>query len=258
MVQIAIITGGNRLTWWASDLGDFYFLLAQYGDNDAYVNYYSEKNRFKILDNGLYEKREACSVDWLLETARKLHVDEVIVPDVLYNAESTVKSAESFFNSISQKETDEFNWMAVPQGKTARDWLVCHKALVEMPDINTIGLSKLSIPECFGGSVRKSRKRCFASIDDYWEFKLTIRKTYHCLGLGNPIEVSEMPSWVRSCDSSIAYYKGKHGTRFSTVYGCQEDLSSNHGLDDNIPSIYEKDVLFNIALLHKWSKVGSA
>ena len=50
--------------------------------------------------------------------------------------------------------------MAVPQGSTRAEWLDCYHRLTELPGIDLIGLSKLSVPRCFDAPVAEARLDC--------------------------------------------------------------------------------------------------
>src|SRR5262245_54582957 len=119
-----------------SDGDQFHLLLSHLLTSPNYRAFYRRQRKngaFLTLDNSAHEYGAGDSPDMLATYAHQMKVDEVVVPDVLFDAEGTVKKAiethESWFEDGGESMRD-FRLMYVPQGRTRAEWAVCLQELI--------------------------------------------------------------------------------------------------------------------------------
>ena len=231
-IQVCFITPTQYLDRYASR-SDIHMSLAHLVlDDDKYANFYraeGEAGKFIIMDNSAFELEEqgrGVAVDSIIEAAKKVGADEIVVPDILFDAEATIDSAKDFMSYIKKNHSDMLGYvkfMAVPQANNRKDWWHCYNELLDMPDITTIGLSKLSIPESFMGNhteplnVFKSRGHVVHQIITDNNMPSKFGKETHLLGSDNGgifelwlyyyLKANE---WIRSNDTSMPFVYGLH------------------------------------------------
>ena len=181
---------------------------------------------FTILDNGVGDEGEVIDNNQLIELVDKLHPTEVIPLDYLYDAKKTIQSCEEFVKKLKKIKTST-RILFVPQGKDLSEYLLCYKWALKNTDIATIGLSKKAVPYVFRTkkttpSIEEARTRLYSILMK----KRLIEKPIHLLGCGSVEEFKlyEDNSFIRSCDSCIAYlsavrgclFTDKNWTRFAT------------------------------------------
>ena len=208
-------------------MGDYYFCLAQlYYKDRKYRNFFKSLKQLScspyiILDNGAAEK-DQIDDDLLLDIVEDLKPDEVVAPDTLYDSQDTLLRTREFIRKMTKRKLTIFTIiMGCPQGSTIEDWLNCYKAMLSIPHISVIGLSKISIPYCWmkakhDVAIAESRNRCI----DLLIRKNLIKKDLHFLGMGDPAE--------------FEYYKTlKHGYKayFRSTDSCYTILAAYHNID---------------------------
>jgi hypothetical protein len=139
-VEVAIISPRSMVREF-STRSKWQLALAQHVLADKeYARFFwerSEAGDYVICDNGTAEG-ERVTNEQLLEAAQIIAADEVILPDVWRDARATIKAVEeALLTSLRQ-----FNVMAVPQGMSAFEWLYCLFELLNIPEIDVIGLPK--------------------------------------------------------------------------------------------------------------------
>jgi hypothetical protein len=238
-IKICVISPISHLETY-SPLGDIdmslaHLVLENRGDN-PYARYYrkqKEKGRFICLDNSLFELQKqgvGVGIDAVLEAAKITNPSEIIAEDVLYSSNDTIESTKEFIKTMKNRGMfGSYQIMGVVQGRTKEEWWKCFKDLTQLP-INTIGLSKLSVPMAFlgvtaeEGCVARARLECTKLIEQEYGCQAVSNsiangKQIHLLG-GDNWAVWEMTqqkkySWVRSNDSSCAVWYGRHGLVFN-------------------------------------------
>ena len=128
-------------------------------DSDRYARHYASRaadRRTVILDNSAYELQHQTGAgmhaDAVLTAAQRISATEVICTDVLYNGPATITATRHFLSHAATTPLPKgTRFIGVPQGRTRSEWLACYAALVAMPQITVIGLSKLSVPRCWAG-----------------------------------------------------------------------------------------------------------
>lgn len=234
-IQICVICPVSHLGEFAS-LGELDMSLTHIVLKDKkYAKYYKEQRehgRWVILDNSAFEMQKAGKgMDPIpvLKAASITNPSEVIATDVLCNGPETIKCTEDFIKQMKKKRVlGKYKVMTVAQGKTVDEWMSCFETLLGMKEVDTIGLSKISVSESFGhwikgfkykdgklvkqnGYVAQSRILCTRAIEEHYGRELRKSgKEIHLLG-GDNWTVWEMNQqkwhpWIRSNDSSVAVW----------------------------------------------------
>lgn len=275
-IKICVITPISHLKEF-SNLGEMDMSLAHMVLEDPkgpYTKYYQEqskKGRFVILDNGLFEleaRGVGVGIDAVLDAAEITNPSEIIAEDVLFDGAKTIDSTKRFLDTMDKRGVlGKYSVMGVIQGRTETEWMDCFEKMLELP-VNTIGLSKLSVPVSFlgekesPGCVARSRLLCTKRLNGYTYphsiygtgFSLPYRaeglKSYsqvripttprcvHLLGGDNwlPWEINQQKqySWIRSNDSSAAVWYGRYQEIFNAEGQVQDiildkpDLENKH------------------------------
>lgn len=244
-----------------------------------YVEYYRDRAQsgfFTILDNSAYEigKLEAQKAsgqglgpELVLQAAKIVRPSIVICQDVLCDGDATIEATKDFVKYVKDSgEFGNFLLMAVPQGKDESSWLRCYKQLSEIPEINMLGFSKISIPISFGndqtspGCVTDARLKCTSIIDKEFKHK----KDVHLLGgdnhLGRELSKQKHYDWVFSNDSSAAVWYGMHGKQFDStgtiadIITVKPDLENVDVQTEHKLTRHRANILHNIAVLHRLTK----
>lgn len=109
---------------------------------------YAEEARFsknyKIMDNSIIELGEAFNLDDLIIEARKCKVNEIILPDVFQNGESTLSLVKDSINYLRRKKIlGEFKLQAVCHGKSIDEFKKSFEELNKIKEIDVIGIPKV-------------------------------------------------------------------------------------------------------------------
>jgi len=236
-IKICVITPISHLKTFGSlgemDMSLTHMIIENGGDND-YAKFYrrqSEQGRFILLDNSAYEMQKqgkGLDPDFVLDAAEVTKPREVIATDVLYDGEATVESTKRFIKCMKDRGVwGNYSVMGVVQGRTKEEWWKCLDEMMRLP-VNVVGLSKLSVPMSFLGTiteegcVARARLECTQLIESSGLAALNSivdRKQIHLLG-GDNWTVWEMTQqrkypWIRSNDSSCAVWYGRHELTFN-------------------------------------------
>jgi hypothetical protein len=223
MIDVAIIASTPHLEQLSAagtiDMALTHLVLHQ----PAYAAFYCARTQTGIsviLDNSAYELQESTgagmTAEPVLHAAQQIGAQIVVCQDVLFDGPATLAATRRFLDVAGHQDrvapTAGLRFMGVPQGRTRAEWLDCYRQLVAMPDIDMVGLSKLSVPRCFGAPVAEARIACVAHLLDH-----NAPKPFHLLGGDRslPWELSEHRrlghdhaehGGVRSNDSSFAFW----------------------------------------------------
>ena len=200
-------------------------------EDKEYARFYRDTVKYTIMDNSAFEfEQEGRGVpqDMVYEAAKKIDADEIAAIDILFDGDATVDSVKDFTRYILHKDVGMFDntkFMAIPQGKTADEWLDCYERLVVMPEIDVIGFSKLSVPESFvgnhheDGNCTRGRIKCLDFLVDHKMTPDKFDKETHLLGSDNA-GINELAyyydnnySFIRSNDTSMPFVYGYAGEK---------------------------------------------
>lgn len=200
-MKIAFILPSSLMRY--SSQGDFLYLLARdLRDDEEYYHECSQILMEKVIDNSVHEGKE---VDWAEYTQLAIEqgVSDIIVPDVLDDAEKTKQSFMDFTENYGDELSGRRIW-GVVQGKTEGEILEMYQFYLDQ-DVDIIGLSfTLSVKEF---SKKKylnyslNRQHILSMIDR----KFTEKKPLHLLGYSGYLELiqaSQFP-WVSSTDGKL-------------------------------------------------------
>jgi hypothetical protein len=241
--------------------GDFHLLLSHLMSDARYFNHYADqrkKGSYLVLDNSAHEFRKGETAGSLREQAVSIRAQEVVVPDVLFDAAGTVESAtcalETWFETTdSQMARLNPALMYVPQAHNQTEWTTClmdlvsmHKYIVQRRDIRSdfvIGISKdyETWPDGIPGLLRIAH-----------EVVRSHKAKVHLLGWGRKLwdlgVLAREYSWVRSTDSAkpfvyaakgitlepwkeIPKYPGRSGNYFNSSFQSFRRLVANQNVD---------------------------
>ena len=228
MIDIAVIASvphlGQLSAMGSIDMALTHIALA-HPDYAAYFHARAQSGGTVMLDNSAFEMEDTTGRGMpaapVLEAAAMVGATEVICQDVLYQSAATIEATRRFLDQATDSNDMPLRFMGVPQGSTHAEWLACYHALVKLPGIDVIGLSKLSVPRCWGAPIAEARLACVAELSQHGAPKLL-----HLLGGDRslPWELREHrrrghTKLVRSCDSSFAFWYAALGIPVDPVSG---------------------------------------
>lgn len=194
---------------------DFHMCLAHLVlESPEYREYYEGLSLIEgvhvLMDNGAAEDSQLSNEE-LIETFKMINPTEIVLPDVLCNCSATIVKTFDFLNKYADKL--DYQFMAVPQGATFTEWLICARTFVQDKRINSIGVSKfLNMRTTTNPWVRY--EACIELeklIEEYGRDDLKI----HLLGCDEgPTIVGHIANkfpFVRSCDTAFAYLAAQAG-----------------------------------------------
>lgn len=145
---------------------------------------------FKILDNSLIEMGKAMDFGTVLQTAKDIQANEVVLPDVFQDGAATI---EAVMNTLHMYEKPEgMQFMAVVHGRTMAEVANCIETYEQIPEIDTIGIPKI---------LTKTFPRGRTTFESLWQGS---SKNVHLLGIWysfNEFEEFERLERIRSVDS---------------------------------------------------------
>lgn len=217
-----IISTLNNLDLMHLNKGNRYFVLAHfYLQYEHYRNFFKKVKQnggFITLDNSAAERKLVSEND-LLNIVQDLNPDEVIAPDILFDKERTIKHTQNFIDKMIEKDYyKKTSIFGCPQGKTEKEWLDCYEWMLNNKHIKTIGMSKISIPKCFGNGngnddeIAETRKKVYDIIVQ----RGLLKKELHFLGMGDVTEF---------------YYYDKNNKFLRSTDSCYTILSAFNGID---------------------------
>jgi hypothetical protein len=122
----------------------YHMALGQWLIRDPrYFRWYREAHYhgdFIIVDNGAAEpEEERAAWEQVLDAANQVDADEVVLPDVMKDAEATVRSVTKTSITVPEKSR-----CIIPQGTTINEWFWCLRELHETLDgrYATVGIPK--------------------------------------------------------------------------------------------------------------------
>ena len=167
---------------------------------------------YKILDNSLIELGGAVSMGRVLSAADKIRADEIILPDVFKKGPETVKAVRAAIAELREKYPNG-NWpyklMAVAQGRNEKEWVKCYEQLLEISEIDVIGIPKVLATMHPQGRPYFVNMHCDLC-----------RKPHHLLGLWYSFEELrhyDNPQHIRSCDTVLRAFLAANNLPFHGI-----------------------------------------
>jgi len=187
-----------------------------------YREFFRERRRegaWITLDNGMGDF-ELVSMSDLFQVMEDLGPSEVIPPDHLFDAPKTLASLTEFLVILNthfppHQRPEIF---ACPQGSTKEEWLTVYKTFLQIPQVKTIGFSKIAVPKAFLGKtgdvgIAEARNQAY----DYLKSLDLIQKPIHMLGMGDPREFRHYKGdpMIRSTDSCNTVWSAMNEISFA-------------------------------------------
>ena len=190
-------------------------LAHQVMSDTRYAAFYRrQSDTYVILDNSAFELGEAVATEVIIKTAGLIRPDEVVLPDVLYDAAKTLSRVTAFLQEHKTAFPADMHFMAVPHGESLEEYISCYQELAGMPDVYALGIGTIYNYKFPGG-----RKAIFKTLQ---ERGILSDKPHHLLGLGDSghMELRALKGYgvIRSCDSSAAYIQALHGMHIQPDY----------------------------------------
>ena len=220
------------------DYNDYqYCLVHLMEENEQYRDWFLNVNTRTgaevLLDNSIFELKEAFDSAKYAEWIEKIKPNYYIVPDVLEDAHGTLRKWAEFNNLYSNVNNGLSERIGVVQGKTWNDLVNCYQFMSANADyiaisfdysyytITGIGRDKLQL-WCTG------RQRFIQQLIDegIWNWD----KPHHLLGCSLAKEfryyVDNNIYNIRSCDTSNPIVAALHGLRYNGDFGLKTKPST--------------------------------
>lgn len=240
-MEIAHISPTQFLDKYSSN---YHMILASVADRSPmYVDFYREASGTKILDNGMFELLAPLNNKDLLEMARDLRPDILVLPDVKDDFSSTlddIEVARRVFKDLPCKK------MAVIQGRSLPELDTMFWILQEMQGIDVIGLPK-RMPVDRAGFLNRVNMR---SSD--------IGKPVHLLGCNAMNAVAEIRTashypWVQGIDTTLAVKLGLSGIVLHPSKGPVTDIKRSKRYFDIADDSFQGIISYNITVMNSWA-----
>lgn len=226
-------------------------MLPQLVNNEQYAYTYrqhcEDPDQFVILDNGLAEDAQVNSAD-LINIAVDFSVDEVVIPDTMYDATRTQEQATDFAQRLRKIWPDEgwpFKLQFVAQGHNRSSVERSMRWAENTRWIDTIALPRHLLETCNDIAIR--HKLCLQPGS----------KPIHLLG-GAPVFPNEMQhefdprGRVRSHDTSSAFYFAYEKQPLNRPVPVGIKRPENY-FDLPAEDFQESYVDLNVSLLMEWT-----
>jgi hypothetical protein len=163
---------------------------------------------FVMLDNSVIELGEPVELTRVLYAGRRIHANEIILPDVLMNKDATLEMLQRDLDHLDflMQHSDFAHYkprvQAVPQGATIGEWFDCLDRMlhhVVQGRIHTIG-----VPRCTNDLADGTRSQILSQL--HGQFGGEPPFEVHLLGLSdNVTELLEYEAynWIRGVDSKL-------------------------------------------------------
>lgn len=238
MKLINIFPLGNLAEHYGQDMHMFLTHLVE--KYPFYAKLAREIPGYKILDNSLIELGGAVDLQRVLKAADQIGADEIILPDVFQKGPETVDAVNVAISELRENYVNQkwpYKLMAVAQGRDEKEWYECYCKLLDIPEIDVIGIPKVL------AKMHPQGRPYF--VNELCDLK---RKEHHLLGLW--YSVTELDEYgciddIRSCDTVLLGYMAKHGLKANGVRpdGYTVDLENdvipydNYNENDNLRRI---------------------
>lgn len=124
---------------------DSYFMALSYMcEDDRYARFFYDRateGKYVILDNSAVEMGAPEDSQTYIEKALAIGASEILLPDWFKDSARTLEAARVTL-TMAKSLDYRGRFQAVPQGHSATEWFENLQALLEIPEVTTIGLSR--------------------------------------------------------------------------------------------------------------------
>lgn len=215
-MKIALIPPAPELRCFPST--GIHLLLSHLLEDERFLSYYQERRElgdYLILDNSAHEFGVGTKAEQLLKQATQLQAQEVVCPDVLFDANGTVEATRQMLKYLEKHPTSytkagEPRLMVVPQGQDRTQWVKCLNNLLRAWDSTReeidIGEPVIGVSKDYDVFVKGGITTLV--------YKYLQGYEVHCLGwpsdLWSLARVQQECPWVRSTDSAKPFVYARH------------------------------------------------
>ena len=204
-----------------------YALVHLFEEDEKYFSLFEralQKNREVILDNSVFELGTAFDKDKYYGWIEKLNPTYYIIPDVLEDAQQTVKNVKEWQHLSGKKS------IGVVQGKSVQEVVWCYQEIEPLVDKVAISFDySFFINEEINGVLPTKFHHYMYGRDALINYMLNIanviniNKPHHLLGCGLPQEfdVYRGYDWIDSMDTSNPVVAGLLGIRYNGKLGLE-------------------------------------
>jgi hypothetical protein len=236
--------------------GTIHLALAQHDWHDYTLAYVEAANRdhYIIVDNGAAENATVSDIE-LVSAARRFRASEIVVPDIMRDAEATIARCDIFFKGAKYElDFNTFRFMGVVQGRNMAEILRCAKHFAKNQRIRTIGIPRHLITTTTTKCIRIDVALEIAKqFPDRFDFHLLgTDRTY----LKELFYVGKYHGWIRSVDTSAPYIYSAAGIALPTNPGKPMPIKLRRP-DDYFTRPYNIDlalVKHNVGVLNGWCR----
>lgn len=208
-----------------------YALVHLFEENEKYFNHFKralEKGREVILDNSVFELGTAFNKGKYYEWIEKLIPSYYIIPDVLEDAEQTVRNVKEWQHLPLSKT------IGVVQGKSVEEVVWCYQEIEPLVDKVAISFDySFFVDEDLNGKLPTKFHHYMYGRDALLNYMLNIaqcinvNKPHHLLGCGLPQEFESYRDykWLDSLDTSNPVVAGLKGIRYNSTMGLEDKPS---------------------------------
>ena len=237
-----------------------YALVHLFETHPEYYSFFKRsllEGREVLLDNSIFELKEAFNPDKYAEYIEELKPTYFIVPDVLEDATSTITSYLNFREKYSHLPG---MWIGAIQGRTYEEIVKCYKVMSEVADYIAISFDfswyqQIGMSQSNNSSLMKLERMCdgrqkliqMLIRDGIWNHN----KPHHLLGCSLAREFAaykDIPS-IRSCDTSNPVVAGIVGRTYIKGIGLREKPSVLLAdlIDTELDEQQQRDIGYNTA-----------
>jgi len=209
-----------------------------------YYEFFKASKKYKMLDNGLFETGEACPFDVLIEAAKDIKADEIVLPDVRDKSKETIKRAKECLRSMSREDRKRFKVMVVCQAKTANQQIRRYPDYARL-DVDVLGIMRPLKRHIIDRAVSMRWLQVATKFD--------VTKEHHFLGLDDPTEL-KLVRGIRSVDTSWPVRYGFVGKYLRIAKSMPKWLTPKIDFEQVLPEYILKRAQQNAEVLQEYAK----
>lgn len=210
--------------------GDYALVhLLEHGcEYEALMREAVQEGRTVYLDNSIFELGEAFDMERFLFWINRLNPTYYIVPDVLEDADGTIKNMQRWLRDFKPRVTGNSKMIGVVQGKTMEDIRKCYIYMDKGADVDMIAISfdyslYLQMTPHPNKLMSYAMGRVAVLSQLAKEGTINTGRPHHLLGCATPGEGlfynSEDFPWIYSVDTSNPVMHGMKGIPYKGPFG---------------------------------------